>query len=79
MLNRILRVKEQEMILLKGGKKNVIEGLKIEPGSSHQAFLYYEFPAKAKVGQSFQFRLIQTETKTRRILGGNTYRVEVLK
>jgi hypothetical protein len=47
-------------------------------GAFSTLFLAIERPAKARVGQTFALSVFQRDSETERILGGSTYRVEIV-
>jgi hypothetical protein len=61
-----------------GGRRVWIRRVLVPRGAFSTLFLAIERPAKARVGQTFALSVFQRDSETERILGGSTYRVEIV-
>jgi hypothetical protein len=61
-----------------GGRRVWISRVLVSRGAFCTVFLAIERPAKVRVGQTFALSVFQRDSETQRILGGSTYRVEIV-
>ncbi len=74
-----LAMKANTMYCAETTEKDIsINNITMKPGSYHTVFLLLERPPKAKVGQSFEMEIIQTDAQGKSTLGGLDVRVELV-
>ncbi|KUZ74811.1 hypothetical protein WI37_20760 [Burkholderia ubonensis] len=78
MLERLEQTAGQPMLLAERGSVAELRGVELKPGAGGTAFIAIERPAEAKVGENFQFRVLQRDHHSGKVLGGCTYSVQIL-
>lgn len=68
----------QPLLHAEPGSIAEVHALELHPKTSTTAFLRIEPPRGAKVGDSFEFRLMQRDHGKHEVIGGCTYRVQIL-
>ena len=69
----------QTPLVLKGGGTAQLRELPIAPKDELPIFMRVDPPQGTKVGATFEFDIVQRDSKTKRILGGSRYKVVVNK
>jgi len=62
-----------------GGGSGEVNGLALSPNDEHAVFIRVDPPRGTKVGTTYEFDVMQRESKTGAVLGGVRYRVVVSK
>jgi hypothetical protein len=81
MLHDVRLVAARPMISVKGGgrKPSLVHGLSLAKGASLPVFVRVTLPPKAKVGSSWEFSVALRSRKQKRIVGGSSYHVGVVR
>jgi hypothetical protein len=70
------RVTGQTPLVLQGGVGEIL-GVPIKAKDELALFLRVDPPIRSKIGFTWEFDVLQRDSKTRRILGGSRYRVVI--
>ena len=78
MLEAMELVEKSPLYIFGGGQRHLLKGIDLEPDASTTVFLRITLPKNAKVGDQFEFRLLQIGETDQRVIGGSSYRIEVV-
>jgi hypothetical protein len=78
MLERLEHAAGQPLLLAERDSLAEVHGLELKPGVAGTAFLAIQPPPGAKVGETFQFRVLQRDSGSDKPRGGCTYSVQIL-
>jgi hypothetical protein len=77
LLEGMQEVKSQSSLTWKGGRAGAIRELPLSPKDEHIIFFRVDLPKGAKIGSTYEFDILQRDSKKGAFQGGSRYRVVV--
>jgi hypothetical protein len=77
LVEAMAKVEAQTPLVLAGGRKAAISSLAIARQSTSTIFLRIDPPPQAKIGSEWTFDITQTDSATKKLIGGSRYKVVI--